>query len=359
MKKHKHDIMPVHSYADSGKENAEMQCWLCHEQGYPVYTDLKDHLFGVEGRWSFIKCKNCGLLWLYPRPSPDEIGSFYENYYTHEMIDEETWFRRGLWRGVPAAVMGYRDSVENFSERAWGRLFSLIGPLREAGQRTIMWLPSSRLGRLLDIGCGSGFFIRLMKRHGWDVYGVEPDPNAAAIAGEGLEPGHVRTGWLDDSGFQKESFDVVTMSHVIEHLLDPVDILLKIRNILKPGGLLIVAAPNSRSLGIKKFKHLWRGLEPPRHIYIYNPETLAHIITGAGFTVKSIRTPACITYLNWINSIKLKRKVRANSDHLPETTIFMLLISALYWGLTYLLTLIGFKCGEEVLITAERPVDSV
>ena len=354
MIKYRHNTAPVNSYTDGSKCNAEMQCRLCNEQGYPVYTDLEDHLFGVEGRWSFIKCKNCGLLSLYPRPSPDEISGFYENYYTHEMIDEETWFRRGLWRGVPAAVMGYRDSVENFSERAWGRLFSLIGPLRETGLRTIMWLPSDRSGKLLDIGCGSGIFIRLMKRLGWDVYGVEPDPKAAAIAGEGLEPGHVRTGWLDDAGFKRDSFDVVTMSHVIEHLLYPVDIFKKIRNILKPDGLLIVATPNSKSLGIRKFRHLWRGLEPPRHIYIYNPDTLARIITDAGFTIKSIRTPACITYRTWINSIQLKRKVATKSGHLPRETIFMLLISAFYWGLTYLLTLIGFKCGEEVLITAER-----
>src|SRR5208283_4697550 len=113
-------------------------------------------------------------------------------------------------------------------------------------------------------GCGDGRFLALMRDAGWDVYGIEPDPVAAKVAQRELGTS-VTVGALEDAGFPDEAFDAVTLSHVIEHVHDPVALLAECRRVLKPDGSVVIVTPNIRSLGHQKFQSLWRGLEPPRH----------------------------------------------------------------------------------------------
>ena len=183
---------------------------------------------------------------------------------------------------------------------------SRFGPFRERIGSSVMWLDASRRGRLLDVGCGSGQFLANMRDLGWEVMGVEPDPEAARVAREklGLE---VCQGTLAESEFPQDSFDVVTMSHVIEHVPDPLGLLKECKGILKPGGRLVLVTPNIESLGARVFGEFWRGWEPPRHLFLFSPRTLSRCVESAGLQNRVLTTPANGARFMWTESRLLRR----------------------------------------------------
>jgi SAM-dependent methyltransferase len=154
----------------------------------------------------------------------------------------------------------------------------------DAEVRFLKYVPD---GQLLDVGCGSGAWLKSMRELGWRAEGVDFDENAIAVAQQdGLK---VSAGSLEQQGYPSDKFDAVTLSHVIEHVPDPVGTLTECARILKPGGKLIVATPNNWSLGHRLFRKNWRGLEPPRHLHIFSPQSLRRTLQLAGFSRVSIR----------------------------------------------------------------------
>jgi SAM-dependent methyltransferase len=134
---------------------------------------------------------------------------------------------------------------------------------------------------MLDVGCGNGAFLAQMRDYGWNVVGLDFDPNAVAAARTiGIE---ATCGALEMSTYPPESFDAVCLNHVIEHLYNPVETLHICRQILKPGGYLYVATPNIKSAGHARHQQFWRGLEPPRHLTLFSPDALTHAFELAGF----------------------------------------------------------------------------
>lgn len=141
-----------------------------------------------------------------------------------------------------------------------------------------MLRPWKEHGRLLDIGCGNGSYLAMMKRLGWEVVGTEIDPKAADIATSSLGI-FVHVGDLEDAPFEHASFDVITMSHVIEHVADPIEFLNTAARFLKPGGEMIVVTPNLSSLGSRIFGADWYYLDPPRHLYLFTPASVRLLFT--------------------------------------------------------------------------------
>ncbi|MGI0134289.1 MAG: class I SAM-dependent methyltransferase, partial [Candidatus Micrarchaeaceae archaeon] len=130
-----------------------------------------------------------------------------------------------------------------------------------------MYLPERLGGRLLDVGCGSGDTIDEMQRRGWNCEGIDFDPETARIAQErGFS---VYVGELHAQRYPGDTFDAIVMSHVIEHVPDPLGLFEECRRILKPGGRLIVLTPNGSSWGHQVFGANWLYLDPPRHLHIF------------------------------------------------------------------------------------------
>jgi len=150
---------------------------------------------------------------------------------------------------------------------------------------------------LLDVGCGSGQFLLGMRERGWHVVGVEPDPVAAAAARRNdLD---VHDGLLVDAEFEDDSFDAIVLSHVIEHVHDPIALLQECGRILRPGGVLVMMTPNLNSVGHRRFGADWRGLEPPRHLHVFSVESLASCVRRVGLTVSEVRTSARLVRGIW------------------------------------------------------------
>ncbi|MBI3963193.1 MAG: methyltransferase domain-containing protein [Deinococcus sp.] len=257
-------------------------CYLCGTQGEPLYQGLQDHFFSVPGEWNLKKCPNpeCGLLWLDPMPIEEDIGKAYQTYYTHQ-------------EGSPN---GEKGSLGKFLKlnlrRAYNILLRATPIYHERKQLSLMYLEKTPPGRLLEVGCGSGLRLAQMRALGWKVEGQEVDPKAAAQARSTLNlPVHL--GALEDAEFAVDSFDAITMNHVIEHVYDPVALLAKCRRVLKPSGRLVATTPNAESYGHKHFESCWWGLDPPRHLHLFSESTLRTCAERAGFrTVETWTTSA-------------------------------------------------------------------
>jgi 2-polyprenyl-3-methyl-5-hydroxy-6-metoxy-1,4-benzoquinol methylase len=251
---------------------ARSRCLFCDSQGVLLYQDLADGLFDVPGLWNIRKCPRdgCEMLWLDPSPVQEDLHIAYENYFTH------------VSTGMPSFVPRLREWLYGCYKGANSWLAAIVGLSESQKQIRLMFLGDLKCGRVLDVGCGDGGFLHLMSKAGWSVEGLDFDPKAieSAKVKYGLE---LRHGDLPSAGFQEGAFDAVTMSHVIEHVPDPVSLLAEARRVLKPGGRLVVTTPNSRSLGHEKFGRFWIGLDAPRHLNIFNLPALRECARRAGF----------------------------------------------------------------------------
>jgi SAM-dependent methyltransferase len=155
--------------------------------------------------------------------------------------------------------------------------------LEEQVDYGIMFLSAHKRGQLLDVGCGNGEFLAFMRGLGWEVAGIEPDPEAAAIAKRQF--GVPVLASLDEVSMNHGRYDAITMRHVIEHLPNPIRDLRVCLDLLKPGGMLAVVTPNIKSLAHRRFKASWGALDPPRHLVLFSPEALRHTFESTGFRV--------------------------------------------------------------------------
>lgn len=260
-------------------------CSLCGAPGNVLYSGLIDRQSSSPGIWSIRRCVDpqCGSMWLDPVPLENELHKAYESYYTHA--------GRGSNKGVMDRVMGamkrgYLANIFGYREGA-SRLVRLAGwfPWLYPGRPpeldlSVMWLEASHKGTLLDIGAGSGWLVEHMNSLGWDAQGLDFDPVAVRNArARGL---NFHQGGVFDQGFPEATFDAVTLCHSIEHVPDPVALVRECLRIVRPGGQLVMATPNTDSLGHRIFGEYWLHLDSPRHLHLFNRKSMASMIARAG-----------------------------------------------------------------------------
>lgn len=278
----------VGSAPDAIGADACRACCLCGMEGRALYAGLRDRLFGAPGVWSLRQCPDpqCGLLWLDPMPQPEEIGKAYARYYTHAAGESGGGgAAKRAWRALKAAYLagrfGYHGGAGGFRRRTLAALMRLLPLRRRDLDASVRYLAHQPGGRLLDVGCGSGDWLVQMRQLGWNAEGLDFDPAAVELAR--TRNLTVRLGPLEQQDYPSEAFDAVTLHHVIEHVPDPVATLRACHRVLRPRGRLILATPNARSLSHRVFRSDWRGLEPPRHLHIFTPESLRRALEQAGF----------------------------------------------------------------------------
>jgi 2-polyprenyl-3-methyl-5-hydroxy-6-metoxy-1,4-benzoquinol methylase len=224
-------------------------------------------------------------MWLDPRPREEDIPRLYGSYFTHGIERPDPFQGHGMWpqlrRGVMDAV-GYRGAAQDEAERLLGRVARFIPPVWDECEELCRSIPGPAAGTLLDVGCGDGTYLQTMRYLGWEVRGLEPDPKAVSVArSRGLE---VIQGSVEDLR-EHDAFDAITMSHVIEHVIDPSRTLQALRDALTPGGTLLVITPNGASLGHRRFGASWYHLDPPRHLHLFNAQNLVACAARTGLEV--------------------------------------------------------------------------
>ncbi len=295
-------------------------CYLCGAQGKPLYQSLKDRLFGSPGEWNLKKCPNpeCGLVWLDPMPLLEDISKAYETYYTHgeEELAESLLhvsqpsplvrlfplrLRKYLKHGFFASAYGYPEGIRGFQRLAGFGLY-LYPFLARTLARAVGYVPYLAGGRLLDVGCGDGSYLDYMRSLGWEVEGVEVDPRAVEQAGK--RNLRVHSGTLEQQGFEDCRFDTIVLSHVLEHVHDPAALLRECHRILKPGGIIKVFVPNLESVGHRRFKASWLGLDPPRHLHLFTIRALRKLALEASLDV-TLRTSSAMARGIYMTSVAL------------------------------------------------------
>ena len=256
-------------------------CNLCGSAEASILFELSDYLLErPEVHATLVKCSGCGLVYQNPRPSPGEIGEHYPPEY--ELYD-------------PAAISSPANPL---LQRAYDY------GLRKRRRYLTRYCSG---GRVLDLGCATGAFLAGLGRSApgkWDLYGVEPSPQAAEAARR--HPGlKVTTGLLEEAGYPGGYFDAVTLWDVLEHLHDPRSTLGEIHRILKPEGALVLRLPNIGSRAARLFGKHWGGLEPPRHLYVFDHQTLDRLVRLSGF--EPLHTDTAISaYLSYVQSLRFR-----------------------------------------------------
>jgi 2-polyprenyl-3-methyl-5-hydroxy-6-metoxy-1,4-benzoquinol methylase len=251
-----------------------------------AYAGLEDRLFSAApGKWQLWRCPSCGCAYLDPRPTRESIGVAYSRYFPRQ-IEAPTapalrlgWLRAGAWNGYVNRRFGYSLEPAN---RVGALILSLFPKRRWSATLTVRGLqkPSGR-PRLLDVGFGDASFLRFMASAGWETAGLEINEEAVTAArASGLD---VELGTIEEAPYDEGSFDAITLSHVVEHLDDPVASLRACFALLRFGGILWLATPNLDSPGHRCFGANWFGLDPPRHIVLFNIHSLDQALGKAGF----------------------------------------------------------------------------
>lgn len=229
-------------------------CLVCGSEQLPINLKLKDHSISKED-FELVKCGNCNFVFTQNIPSQEEIGPYYvsEDYISHSDT------KKGLINSLYHTV------------RAW-MLKSKKGLVKK-------YAPS---GKLLDVGCGTGYFLNFMKNSGFDVLGVEPDENARELGVKnfGLEvysPEKLLNEGID------QKFGAITMWHVLEHVHEPDLYFQTYRKLLEDKGVLVIAVPNCSSYDARHYKDYWAAYDVPRHLWHFTPETIKKLGEKNGF----------------------------------------------------------------------------
>jgi len=266
-------------------ERAPSKCILCNSSNRTILIQQKS--------WTVYKCSDCGLAFLDPRPDQDELQNLYQDDYFSSHYDE------GL--KVDSPEMQRRISQEDHRIKFFRNL--------------------KRHGRILDIGCGMGYFLYACRIYGYEVEGLDVSGDSASYVRSELKI-PVSTGSIEEINFKDNSMDIITMWHSLEHTSDPRKYLKKAWNWLKSDGLLVVDVPNHEGTDAKKIWSRWNGWDLPYHFYHFTPKTLTDMLLRHGF--KTCRTK------NY-HSQYIKKKLKK----IPVVNFFARLIAKCYSGQSF------------------------
>ncbi len=315
-----------------------MSCPVCLNPVTAPALVGTDFLFESTSKtFTLYSCEACRCLFLHPMPDSREIERFYPADY---------W-----WNARRSGGLKKLESV--YRKLALRDHIAFI--TRAAGDRSV---------DVLDVGCGSGTLLGLLKQRGFRVTGLDFSAEAAAIAKaeNGVD---VAVGSLEEAHFPAESFDVVTLFHVMEHVTTPRQVLAEVSRVLKPNGVAILQVPNIESWQFKIFGARWYGLDIPRHVIDYSRNSMLKLLADSGFVVNRIRHfnlrdngPALVSSV-FPSLDPVSRSVRhrkRNNDESRPVEWFRHLTYLLLVTCAYPVVLLesAFGCGATIMIEAKK-----
>jgi 2-polyprenyl-3-methyl-5-hydroxy-6-metoxy-1,4-benzoquinol methylase len=212
----------------------------------------------VKFEYAISQCVQCGLIYANPRaPHLKILHRYSSNYFWNEYLPS-------------LGVTSGEFDLAHFDFR-YAAMLKMIADA--VGHR----------GRLLEVGCGAGFFLKAAERAGWQVEGIELSEEASQFASERLHL-PIRRDRAEEAAIGAGTFDVAVMFDVIEHLFDPRAVLTAIARALKPGGLLVVSTPNIDAASRYVLGIDWAVLSPLEHVYYFSESTLTRLLEATGFS---------------------------------------------------------------------------
>ena len=259
----------------------QIACPLCGGARGSVVLRGGDHVLHEKVELTIVRCADCQLCYLNPRPLLSRLGDYYpQDYHAHRT-------QKGDVVGDKSSVRIRRLLLRKLYARPERRPGGVAGAVASAllalrgSDRLGAGLPVRGQGRLLDFGCGHGKLLRRMSAAGWDVVGLDFSEQAvAAVRQAGLK---AYQGTLPHPEIPPQSFDAVVMEHALEHVPDPLPVLRAAREVLRPGGVLLVHVPNFQAWEVMRFGEFAIQVDLPRHLLHFEPPTLRRMLESAGF----------------------------------------------------------------------------
>ena len=232
-------------------------CPVCSSEDTVEFISTYDR-FNKDLEFKIKKCKDCKFVFLNPRPDANNLGKYYN-------------------------VDGYDpflSTEKKFSIR--DKFYVFLRTINLAGKFSKISKLKKKAGKILDIGCATGEFLEKFGNHHWQCTGVEVDENARNIAKSKDIKVYPSVHKIPET----ETFDVITMWHVLEHVHDLNESIKKITSLLKADGYLVIAVPNIDSYDAQIYGKDWIALDTPRHLYHYSEETITHLMSNYRIEMK-------------------------------------------------------------------------
>lgn len=232
------------------------ECPLCQSGHFNNYLICKDHSISGES-FAIVQCQECNLRFTSPRPTQENIGTFY----------------------VSDSYISIANKGNNITNLIYKfvRLFTIR-------QKTKLIASLTKVGTVLDVGCGTGEFLRGCQLNGWTVVGVEPS--------EAKKKAQKLTGATIYSNLRdvppEDQYEVITLWHVLEHLPDLHEAMNHFKKIVKKKGRLVIAVPNSESWDAANYKEFWAGYDVPRHFFHFTQATMKQLCLAHGLKIEGI-----------------------------------------------------------------------
>ena len=310
-------------------------CPICGCVAQAQLFAASDRLYHTtEKQFAVVRCAECGLLRLDPQPAPDELRRYYPDNY---------WFTPD-------------ESAASRMEEAYRRLV-----LRDHVHFAARALRSSQArGPLLDVGCGGGLFLGMMRERGFRVVGLDSSREAASIAWKRQQAPAV-CAMLENAPIRAEALAGLTMFHVLEHLYDPRAYLTVAHSLLARDGRLVVQVPNAACWQFRLLGRSWNGMDVPRHLVDFRSRDIEKLVESCGFEVLrrkffSLRdNPAGLasSVAPWLDP--MARRVRRIPERAPQRLAKDLAYLALVMAsLPFTVAEAAFRAGSTVMIEARK-----
>lgn len=277
-------------------------CRICGTTEFkPLWKGI-DRFYFHRGEFDLYECRGCGLIFVYPFMTDEALGEYYpKDYYSYENAEtapektprSSSWGRR------------LRHPLRSLNALIYSRLL---------GQNADITLPAG--STVLDVGCGDGSYLLKKKGEGCRCFGVDISEDALKRL-KARDPQAVTfCGPLWKAGFAVGSFDMVRLSHTLEHIPDIELLAEEALRLLKPAGFLSVQVPNSASLSFAIFRKYWVHLDTPRHVYVFSMKNLRKFFESRGFEVVRTRTLensfSILASLLYVFNAAFKKKIRVD-----------------------------------------------
>lgn len=228
-------------------------CPVCGGSDFKPFLTSTDYTLTKE-EFFLVECSTCKLVITSPRPENRDLGKYYQSndYISH--TSKANTLADALYL-----------IARKFTLRSKRKLANKLQPTK---------------GNVLDIGCGTGDFLATCQEDGWNVFGVEPSASAATLARQK----DIQT--VESIDLVKGSFQLITLWHVLEHVPDLNETLQKIRALLSPDGVLLIAVPNHSSADGKTYKEYWAGFDVPRHLWHFNQQNMEQLLSKNSLTLE-------------------------------------------------------------------------
>lgn len=336
-------------------------CPVCGASSSQRKFTLTDGFHGVPGSYDYVTCDGCGSVHQNPMIIVDDLPLCYPTvYYTHfanpdaptSTLPEPGSLRDVIRRSVLHAADGASGAGLSLAMKCVGRVLAMIPAVRTRARFGLLDDAMAKRGtdtRCLEVGPGRGLDLLRLKWLGWTPVGLDFDPVAADNAQTTSEC-EVRVGSLIDTDFENSSFDLIYMSHVIEHLPDVVGALRRCLELLKPGGRLVLVYPNHQSLGSRTDREVCPVWDTPRHLVLPTSTAIVDLLRRVGFHSARASTNARCALYNHL----MARQIRCGRGEQGVAGEPVTLRNRLFAFTESLLVALGLPVGEEIIAVAYK-----